>query len=145
MENERQIEEKYICPRCGRELHLTDEPMPIGEDEVGYSCTEYEMACDYCGIRITAYKPKEEREEPMSVGPQGFGNCPFCDSNLFWNCDYMRSEIYGEEYEDENDDSLVQCVTCPTCGAQFEVVWPSPNEEPNIPIYQEEEKEKSEA
>ena len=80
------------------------------------------------------------------------GFCPECGSHIIWSGDFMRSEVWGDvEQLDENgnpivdeygidvDDSLVSYVSCPYCGAYIEIVEAKPSELKAL----QEEKEKN--
>ena len=48
----------------------------------------------------------------------GFGRCYVCGSPLTWNSDFMKSDIYGEELNDD-DDAIVRNLSCGHCGASY--------------------------
>ena len=109
---------EYLCPRCGKQLiqnaiELVDET----DDE-----QRFDFSCPACGMEYTAYVPFE-KPEPMSIDNQGFGKCPFCGGWLYWNSDFMFSDLIGENLP-EDQDTLVQNVTCSQCGASLECVYP---------------------
>ncbi|MBP5723122.1 MAG: hypothetical protein J6X18_06070 [Bacteroidales bacterium] len=109
---------EHLCPRCGKTLYLNvSEPVDDREDELWY-----DFSCPECGLEITVYVPNE-KPEPMSNGNQGFWKCPFCGGRLYWNSDFMFSDIVGENLPEE-EDTIVQYVTCSQCGASLECVFP---------------------
>ena len=104
-----------LCPRCGKQLiEMATELVDYGE--------ELSLECPKCGMQYTAFVPLE-KPVPMDIENQGFGKCPFCGSWLYWNSDFMFSDIIGEELP-EDQDTLVQNVTCSQCGAHLECVYP---------------------
>ena len=66
----------------------------------------------------------------------GFGRCYVCGSPLTWNSDFMKSEIYGEELNDD-DDAIVRNLSCGHCGASYEVCETSENDKKNYPFWKE--------
>lgn len=89
--------------------------------EDGYK-TQCNFVCPECGMEFEAFIPDEETE-PQEIGNQGFGKCMFCGGWLGWSCDFMLSDVTGEDLPDE-EDSLVQDLFCPKCGARITAYYP---------------------
>lgn len=62
--------------------------------------------------------------------------CFNCGNHAIWQNDWMLSELYGIDY-DEDDDRVVIVLYCPTCHSEIYVVHPSPNMDKE---FEEEEK-----
>ena len=109
---------EYLCPRCEKALHLNAIELIDENDEE----QQYSFSWSHCGMEYTAFVPLEKPEQ-TPISNQGFGVCPFCGGYLYWNSDFMFSDIIGEELP-EDQDTLVQYVSCSECGATFECVYP---------------------
>ena len=153
------------CMRCGAELKeipKEDYIYPNLDEDCSGSISEWK--CPECGTYYAVTPPSEEDKENYPYyndklkdgfcdahhGYDGF--CPECGSHIIWSGDFMRSEVWGDvEQLDENgnpivdeygidvDDSLVSYVSCPYCGAYIEIVEAKPSELKAL----QEEKEKN--
>ena len=108
--------EERLCPRCGTPMTL-EYIDDCEEDDVAY-----EYVCDECGMSYEIVVP-HEKPDPQHINDQGFGKCPYCGEYLLWNCDYMRSDFEGEDLPEE-EDTLVQAISCPNCGTQITAFYP---------------------
>ena len=153
------------CMRCGAELKeipKEDYIYPNLDEDCSGSISEWK--CPECGTYYAVPPPRAEDKENYPYyndklkdgfcdahhGYDGF--CPECGSHIIWSGDFMRSEVWGDvEQLDENgnpivdeygidvDDSLVSYVSCPYCGAYIEIVEAKPSELKAL----QEEKEKN--
>lgn len=142
------------CYRCETELELLPEEYEGENEEVRRDI------CPYCGIIYDTLLPDpEERQEfhffnedaecTISDENHGYeGKCPNCGHYVIIMSNFMRSEVYGDVDEDDvdeyglpKDDTIVDCVYCPNCGANITVVPPKPSEEANYPYFQEQSEE----
>lgn len=141
------------CIRCDHELELLtgDEYDEIYDEEgVKY------YVCPYCGARYDISIPDDDEKEnyhlyneeiecTVSDENHGYeGRCLECGHYLIIMNNFMRSEVYGdvdEEDVDENgiakDDTIVDILYCPNCGANITATPPKPSEEMNYDWYKE--------
>lgn len=138
------------CYRCETELELLPEVYEGENEEVRRD------VCPHCGIIYDTLLPDpEERQEfhffnesaecTVSDENHGYeGKCPNCGHYVVAMNNFMRSEVYGDVDEDDvdeygllKDDTIVDCVYCPNCGANITVVPPKPSEEANYPYFKE--------
>ena len=121
---------KSKCMFCDDEMEAKGNP----EEFLTYTCPN-------CRIEYDVYLPAmEERldypffnqsvEDEVENTYHGYGGkCPICGHYVVWSADYMRSEILGEcDMDDDDDDSIVGCCTCPHCGSSIEIIYPSQSE-----------------
>lgn len=147
--------DKKYCMRCGAELiEIPKEDYIYPDfDEDGYCGSVMELKCPECGTYYSVSGvPEEDRnnypaynkelEENFVDAHHGYdGLCPVCGNHIIWSGDFMRSEVWGDvEQLDENgkpilnewgfdaDDALASYVSCPYCGSYIEIVEAKPSE-----------------
>ena len=115
--------EERLCPRCGSPMIEVDRDEFY--DKEGYKCYCYE--CSDCGMAFDAEVPIENEIKHQDINNQGFGKCPFCGGWLAWSSDFMLSDFEGGEPPEE-EDTLVQTLNCPKCGAYLTAYYPREEE-----------------
>jgi predicted RNA-binding Zn-ribbon protein involved in translation (DUF1610 family) len=145
------------CVRCGHDLEL------INDEESKYPLEEEGIKrymCPYCGVIYDVQIPEDEEKEDyhyyndkvectISDENHGYeGKCPECGHYVIILNNFMRSEVWGDVDEDEQDengllvdDTIVDILQCPNCGASITAIPPKPSEEKDYPYFQEEEED----
>lgn len=62
--------------------------------------------------------------------------CCICDTELLGQSDYMASDI--DDSIDVDDDYIISIWSCPNCGVEYEMYYPSNNERQNYKYYEHE-------
>lgn len=58
-------------------------------------------------------------EAGLKINENGFPFCPKCGGNLYWNADFMASELGLIDDDDTANDDVVNCLHCPDCDRDF--------------------------
>ncbi len=138
------------CYRCDHELEVLEKEY----DDESIEFTRY--ICPHCGIIYDTLLPEfsekqyfhyynDDVECNVSDENHGYeGRCPNCGHYEIAMSNFMRSEVCGDvdesdvdEYGIPKDDTIVDCLYCPNCGADVTVIPPKPSEEKNYPYFQE--------
>lgn len=130
------------CMRCDSPLTLIEEIEEIGQKT---------YLCENCGTIHVYYECPDEdkenhafynddKEDSLGSSSHGYdGLCPNCGSHIIWSSDFMRSEVWGD-VDNDDDDSLVSSVYCPHCGGSVDIIECKPSEYHKFPIYKNKEK-----
>lgn len=127
---------EVCCPVCGKPLVFDESKDNCFVDDMDEGVKVKQITCQHCGTTYMAWEYEDSEEEEVVCGDQGFGNCFLCGGTLIWSGDFMLSDL-DDSIEDDDDDALMQSLTCAHCGAPVEVYHVPENYKKDYPFWNE--------